>query len=110
EFHSDEGGQRPWDVFFSNTRPEVVMQLDAGNARSAGADPTTLLQQYPGRAKSVHVKDCLPGQPDVPIGTSNFDWAAFVRICQTTAGTEWYIIEHESHDVPAMEGAKESLR
>jgi sugar phosphate isomerase/epimerase len=110
EFHPDEDGHLPWHIFFSNTVPEVIMQLDLGNACLAGVDPNTLLRPYPGRAKSVHVKDCLPGQPDVMLGTSNFDWAAFLRICQSTAGTEWYIIEHESHDVPAMQGAKQSLQ
>jgi sugar phosphate isomerase/epimerase len=110
EFRADQAGQLPWDVFFHNTPPEVIAQLDLGNARLAGVDPNSLLARYPGRAKSVHVKDCLPDKPDVLIGTSNFDWPSFLRMCQSSAGTEWYVIEHESHDLPAMEAVEQSLR
>jgi sugar phosphate isomerase/epimerase len=86
------------------------MQLDLGNARLAGVDPNMLLTEYPGRASSVHVKDYLPGKPDVIIGTSNFDWSAFLHTCESRAGTEWYVIEHESHDLPPMEAAAQSLQ
>jgi sugar phosphate isomerase/epimerase len=110
EFHPDAKGVVPWDILFHNTRPEVIMQLDLGNARIAGVDPNAVLKQYPGRARSVHVKDWLPGKPDVAIGAGDFDWSTFLRICQSTAGTEWYIIEHESHDMPALQAAEQSLQ
>ncbi|GIX07034.1 MAG: hypothetical protein KatS3mg115_1437 [Candidatus Poribacteria bacterium] len=29
-------GEIPWDIFFGNTREEVIMQLDTGNARHGG--------------------------------------------------------------------------
>ncbi len=102
-------GETPWDLFFRQTHPSVIMQLDLGNARIAGADPVALLRRYPGRARSIHVKDYLPGHPDVLLGTSDFDWAMLFRICQTTAGTQWYIIEHESKDLPSLAAAQESL-
>jgi len=108
EFQRD-GDQLPWDIFFGGTRSEVTMQLDLGNARIAGADPISLLKRYPGRARSIHVKDYLPGKPDVMLGSSDFDWRALFRICEATGGTEWYIIEHESRDAPALDAAKESL-
>jgi hypothetical protein len=56
------------------------------------------------------VKDCLPDKPDVLLGTSSFDWPSFLRTCQSSAGTEWYVIEHESHDLPAMEAAGQNLQ
>lgn len=103
-------GQIPWDIFFSQTRPEVIMQMDLGNARYGGADPLALLSRYPGRTKSIHVKDSVPGQPDVPLGTSDFDWRKLARLCESVAGTEWYIIEHEAHDTPGLQAAEQSLR
>lgn len=101
--------QVPFDVFFSRTEPSVIMQVDLGNARIGGADPIAWLRRYPGRAWSIHVKDWLPGQPDVLLGSSGFDWRTLCRVCETTAGTQWYIIEHESKDRPSLDAARESL-
>ena len=50
-------GELPWDIFFSNTRQEVVMQFDTGNALVGGAEPLNFLKRYPGRAITVHLKE-----------------------------------------------------
>ena len=100
----------PFDLFFSRADPSVIMQVDLGNARVGGADPIALLRRYPSRALSIHVKDCLPGRPDVMLGDSNFDWHTVSRVCETVAGTEWYIIEHESKDLPSLEAARQNLK
>ena len=50
-------GEMPWDTFFGNTKKEVVMQLDTGNAMHGGADPVPFLKRYPGRALTVHLKE-----------------------------------------------------
>jgi sugar phosphate isomerase/epimerase len=102
EFHPING-VLPWTVLYEHTRREVILQLDTGNARIAGADPTELIRQYPGRAVTVHVKDYLPGRLDPVIGSSDFDWKQFVRTCKSRGATEWYIIEHDS---PNREEAK----
>jgi sugar phosphate isomerase/epimerase len=104
------GTQRPWDLLFSRTRSSVIMQVDLGNARIGGADPIALLRRYPGRAWSVHVKDYREGEPDVMLGSSDFDWPMFCQTCKTTAGTRWYIIEHESRDVPSLMAANVYLK
>ena len=95
EFHSVDG-DLPWAELYEHTRPDVILQLDTGNARIGGADPTALLRQYPGRAVTVHVKDDLPGHPDPVLGSSDFDWKQFLRTCRSRGATEWYIIEHDS--------------
>ena len=41
-------GELPWDTFFGNTAPGVIMQLDTGNALHGGADPVPYLSRYPG--------------------------------------------------------------
>lgn len=99
----------PFDLFFSRAEPSVIMEVDLGNARLGGADPIAVLRRYPGRAVSLHVKDCLPGRPDVMLGESNFAWPTLFRVCETVAGTEWYIIEHESKDRPSLEAARENF-
>ena len=99
----------PFDLLFSRADPSVIMQVDLGNARVGGADPVALLRRYPGRAVSIHVKDCLPGRPDVLLGDSDFDWPTLFRVCENAAGTEWYIIEHESKDLRSLEAARENF-
>jgi len=94
-------GEQPWDTFFGNTVKEVVMQLDMGNGLFGGADLVGILERYPGRAGTVHLKPYsqkaggeagfrpLIGEDDVP-------WADVFRLCETTGNTEWYIVEYES--------------
>lgn len=93
-----------WEVFFDNTDKDVVMQLDTGNCLSGGGDPVALLKKYPGRARTVHMKEhgSKPGGKGM-IGEGNVDWKQVISLCRTTAGTEWYVVEHERYPVPAME-------
>jgi sugar phosphate isomerase/epimerase len=96
-------GILPWALLFERTHPDVILQLDTGNARVAGANPTALVHQYPGRAVTVHIKDYLPLHPDPVLGSSGFDWKQFLRACTSRGGTEWFVIEHDS---PRREEAK----
>jgi len=103
-YHNHTGEFRPldgetaWDVFFGATNADVVMQLDIGHALNGGADPVAILRKYPGRAKTVHVKGAggIPGEDKVP-------WNEVFAVCETTAGTEWYIVEADSSKYPPME-------
>jgi len=103
EFHAIDG-ETPWDTFFGNTAPEVVMQLDIGNGMGGGCDPVAVLKKYPGRAKTVHVK----GFQGI-VGEDKAPWAEIFALCESTAGTEWYIIEQDSSKYPPLECAKRSL-
>lgn len=110
-------GEKPWDTFFANTRPEVVMQLDTGNAASGGGDPVAILEAYPGRATTVHLKpwhaergaeDHHAGFQPI-IGDDTLPWADIFRLCETTGGTEWYIVEYESDAYPPLESVERCL-
>src|SRR5262245_12612353 len=47
-----------WATLLRETDPRLVtLELDAGWARTAGVDPTNLLNRYAGRFRLVHVKD-----------------------------------------------------
>lgn len=98
DFHPLEG-EVPWDLFFGNTRPEVVMQLDTSNCLDGGADPVAVLRKYPGRAITIHLKP-NGGGPEAVIGEDKVDWPAVFQICETQGGTRWYIVEHESSKDP----------
>ena len=93
----------PFDLFFSNAKPEVVMQIDIGNAIHGGGDPIACLRHYPGRAITVHLKEYAAGYDKALIGEGEVNWQEVFDICETTGGTAWYIVEQESYAYPPLE-------
>lgn len=85
-----------WDVFFSNTSKDVIMQLDTGNVMSGGGDPVATLKKYPGRAVTVHLKEYSATNPNALLGEGEVKWVEIFRLCRTLGGTKWYIIEAET--------------
>jgi sugar phosphate isomerase/epimerase len=104
-------GQSAWDLFFGNTKPEVIMQLDTSNCRDGGADPVQVLRKYPGRVRSIHIK-ASGGGPEAVIGEDKIDWKEVFAFCESKGKTEWYVVEHESSKDPldAVKRSFEALR
>ena len=100
-------GQIPFTVFFDSTDPEIVMQLDNGNALSGGGDIMAMLRKYPGRARSVHLKPYSANGGFGPvIGQDDINWTEFMHFCRDN-GTEHYIVEYEDEKThPQIEGVK----
>lgn len=96
-------GELPWDTFFGNTRSDVVMQLDIGNALHGGADPVPFLERYPGRATLVHLKEYSSTNEKALIGEGEVRWNEMFALCENSGGTEWYIVEQESYAFPPIE-------
>ncbi len=96
-------GENPWDTFFGNTVQAVVMQMDTGNAMHGGADPMPFMLKYPGRATTVHLKEYSTSYNTANIGEGDVPWADFFRVCETTGGTQWYIVEQENYALPPLE-------
>jgi sugar phosphate isomerase/epimerase len=92
-------GQSAWDIFFGQTKPAVIMQLDTSNCREGGADPVAVLQKYPGRVRSIHIK-ANGGGPDSVIGEDKVNWPEVFAFCESKGGTQWYVLEHESGSDP----------
>jgi sugar phosphate isomerase/epimerase len=92
-------GKTGWNIFFDNTKPAVVHQLDTGNAIDGGADPLELILRYPGRTKTTHIKE-RGGAPDTPVGEGKIDWRPLFEAYESVGGVEWYIIEHETSPDP----------
>jgi sugar phosphate isomerase/epimerase len=100
-------GEAAWDIFFGNTRPEVIMQLDTSNCCDGGADPVAVLRKYPGRVRSIHIK-AHGGGPDAVIGEDKVNWTEVFEFCETKGKTDWYVLEHESAKDP-LEAVKRSF-
>ena len=95
-------GTRLWDVMVDNTRADVVLQLDTGNAQGGqpgGVDILQVLRRNPGRVDTMHVKPYSTANPAAFIGDDQLPWADIVAETQK-AGIEWYIIEYERPGVP----------
>ena len=112
------GGELPWDTVFSNTGKGVVMQLDIGNGLAGGCDVLSTLRKYPGRSTTIHLKpySFSAGKEDPEkafdpvIGDDEVPWDEVFEICESTGGTEWYIVEYESPAYPAMEAVDRCIR
>jgi sugar phosphate isomerase/epimerase len=103
--------QTAWDIFFGNTKAEVIMQLDTSNCAEGGADPVAVLKQYPGRARTIHLKAHGGGKEAVH-GEDKVAWKDVFAFCEGPGRTEWYIVEHESSAKPmdAVQRCIEALR
>ena len=110
DFHRVEG-KVPWDLFFGNTIEEVVMQLDTGNCLGGGGDPVAVLERYPGRSATIHLKE-HGGPPKAALGQGTVPWSAVFELCETTGGPQWYIVEHESmpDSLDGVRACREGLR
>jgi sugar phosphate isomerase/epimerase len=90
-------GQTAWDILFSSTRKDIVMQMDIGNCAGGGGDPVAILKKFPGRALTVHLKD-YGGPEESVIGEGKANWPEIFRLCETTHKTQWYVVEEGGKD------------
>src|SRR6266404_1676479 len=80
-------GRFAWEILFNKTQPEVNMQMDVGNCLAGGGDPVAMLKEFPGRTRTIHIKEHKEKTFD-----SDFYKEVF-RLCETSSGTKWYIVE-----------------
>jgi len=101
-------GETEWDLLFGNAGPAVVMQMDIGNCIDGGGDPYAILKKFPGRSRTIHLKE-HGGKRGAVIGEGDVKWDEIFRLCETTGATEWYIVEQESYDGPPLDCCKRCL-
>ncbi len=101
-------GETVWDILYGNAGPAVTMQLDIGNCIDGGGDPYAILKKFPGRSKTIHLKE-HGGKQGAVIGEGDVKWDEVFRLCETTGGTEWYIVEQESYAGPPLDSVKRCL-
>ena len=96
-------GRFAWEVLFSRTQPEVNMQMDVGNCLAGNGDPIAMLKEFPGRTQTIHIKEREEKTFD-----SDF-YKEIFRLCETTSGTKWYIVEMGGTDGNGFEVPREAL-
>ncbi len=80
-------GRFAWEILFSQLSPDLNMQMDVGNCLDGGGDPIAMLKEFPGRTRSIHLKEFKDKTFD-----SDFYKEVF-HLCETTSKTKWYIVE-----------------
>ena len=103
-------GELPWDTFYGNTKKEVIMQLDVGNAIHGGVDPLPYIYKYPDRAITVHVKEYSKTNPNAFVGEGDVNWKAFFALCRAVGSTEWFIVEYERAGNPPLDSVERCLK
>src|SRR5690606_16161391 len=76
-------GTLPWDRFFQNAHPEIVMQIDTGNALAAGIDAAEFIQKYPGRSTTIHLKEFSTDTKSAVLGEGLVNWSQIFRLTET---------------------------
>ena len=109
EFTAGAGGVTPWELFYRNTSPDVVLQMDTGNAYHGGGDVLDYLRRHKGRSVTVHLKPFSKTNPVATIGEDDTDWKAVFAACEGGGATEWYIVEHESDPKSPMNAIRKCL-
>jgi sugar phosphate isomerase/epimerase len=97
-------GRSAWEILFSKLVPEVNMQIDVGNCLGGGGDPIAMLKEFPGRTRTIHIKEHKEKTFD-----SDFYKEVF-QLCETTSGTRWYIVEMGGLLGNAFEVPREALQ
>jgi sugar phosphate isomerase/epimerase len=110
EFEKIVGGERVWDILMAHFCQEVCIELDTGSTFRGGGDVLAVLEQCAGRVKTIHLKAHSRTLGTRPlIGEDDLPWGEILALCQTVAGTEWYIVEYESDGYPRMEAVQRCL-
>ena len=105
-------GVTPWDIVAQTTGKEVILQLDLGNAASAGTDAYDILTKYEGRSLSIHCKPYSQTKGfNTAIGEDDIPWEKVVKFCREKGNCFWLVVEYEEEDpVPVCKRSLEHLR
>jgi len=101
-----ENGVTKFDLIFSGTPADFIVQLDIGWATCAGQDVPAILRKYNNRLDTVHIKEFSPDDPKAAVGEGLVKWPAIFDILENETAVQWYIVEQEQFTVGPMESAK----
>ncbi|MEY3350107.1 MAG: hypothetical protein RIQ50_218 [Bacteroidota bacterium] len=103
EFNEKLGDRTLYDIILGETDPKLVMQqLDIGNMINGGAKALDIMQKYPGRFESMHVKDEIAAKEGHEKYESTILGTGIVPVKEVIDlgrkwGTKHFIIEQESY-------------
>ncbi len=99
EFKTLPDGSIPMDLIFQNAHPDVVTQLDTGNAQDGGGNAIPLLAKYKNRAATVHLKPWTTDFSRYFLGEDDTPWDEVFAALEG-GKTEYFIVEQERYPEP----------
>lgn len=121
EFQDSLNGKLLYYIILDNTDPQLVLhQMDIGNMYGSGGRALDIVNKYPGRFESLHVKDEIKTEGQGEMG-GNYESTVLGKgilpvkeICDVfkkSGGTTEYIIEQESYQGKTpLECAEENFK
>lgn len=116
EFSQKLNNVMVYDIILQNTDPALVaQQLDIGNMYNGGAKALDIMNKYPGRFESMHVKDEIKSTGEEKyestiLGKGIVPVKEVIDLGRKSGGTIHFIIEQESYQGKTpLECAKEDL-
>ncbi len=104
EFSQKLDGTRVFNIILDNTDPNlVIQQLDIGNMILGGAHAKDIMEEFPGRFESMHVKDEIKtnsekeGFESTILGDGIIDVKDIIELGIKHGGTRHLIVEQESY-------------
>jgi sugar phosphate isomerase/epimerase len=104
EFSEKLGDLTLYDIILQNTDPKlVIQQLDIGNLYNGGAKALDVLNKWPGRFQSMHVKDEIKAASgnekyeSTILGKGIVPVKEVIDLGRKSGGTIHFIIEQESY-------------
>jgi len=104
-------GKTVWDMLADNTPEDLILQPDTGNAANGGADVAQVINNDPGRIRSMHLKPFTAGAeaPFAPfIGDDGLPWAEILDLSESVGGIEYYVVEYEEESHPPLDALREN--
>ena len=119
EFEETFGGKPVFEIMIEKTDPSLVMfQLDTGNCLMGGFHAVDLINSYPGRFESIHLKDIIAAEPGSPekfkstvLSEGIIDLKTIIDTAKSNIPDAHFIIEQEHYrNLPPIECMRENLR
>jgi sugar phosphate isomerase/epimerase len=111
EFQVKVGEKELHDAIFDAIDPKLLQaEIDLFFVADVGKSPAEMLKKFSGRVKMVHLKEkSKPGDKYVnaELGRGVIDWPSVFPAAEA-AGVEWYLVEQNCEDRPALESIRVS--
>ncbi|MCU4926190.1 sugar phosphate isomerase/epimerase [Halobacteria archaeon AArc-dxtr1] len=100
EFVELDDGEIAYDVFAEHVNENVHLQLDVGWVVVGGADPVAVIERYPEKIKSIHMKDMTEDGDFVEIGEGAVDMQGVADAAREVAGVDYLVYEYDNAPEP----------
>ena len=98
------------DLLYQNSDPDLVkIELDAGWAMHAGADPVAFILKHGKRCPLIHLKDFKNDGTQTEVGCGLLDTQALIKVGMQVE-SEYLIIEQDRCEIPSLDSIRISLQ